>query len=55
MHHKKNHLRELAQQTVVVNARMHAQQVERTIGRLDYIMQSLQSLGSAEQAIIRHE
>ena len=42
MHHEKKHLRELAQQTVVTNARIQAEQVERTIGHLDYIMQSLQ-------------
>jgi len=42
MNREKNHLRERAQHTVVTNARMQAQQIERTISHLDYIMQSLQ-------------
>jgi diguanylate cyclase (GGDEF)-like protein len=42
MNREKNQLRERAQQTVVNNARMQAEQIERTIGHLDYILQSLQ-------------
>jgi len=42
MHQEVNRLREQAQLTVATNARMQAEQIERTIGHLDYIMQSLQ-------------
>ncbi|WP_194713069.1 bifunctional diguanylate cyclase/phosphodiesterase [Noviherbaspirillum soli] len=42
MQQEKKQSRELAQQTAVTNARMQAELIERTIGHLDYIMQSLQ-------------